>query len=128
MCKSGEKIDIAVSWFRQRLIRKVFNKYSHVVAKIIVEKHQNQNSEENKTVQSGKFPGLFTHDEIKNPTAWNKSRSEVEPLASPKFGAHVTVAGNEDISDDILKTAAQISEEMQHKLLQEQKLKEEKKA
>ena len=57
----------AVSWFRQRLIRKVFNKYSQVVAKIIVEKHQNQNSEEKKTVQSGKFPGLFTHDEIKNP-------------------------------------------------------------
>ena len=78
------------------------------------------NSDVKKTVQSDKFPGLFTLDELENPTAWNKSRSEVEPLVSPKLGVSVSATGTEDASDDILKSAAQISEEMERKLLEEQ--------
>ena len=117
----------AVSWYRKRLLRKVFKKYHRVITKIIADRHLKKKNIVKVRKGSADFPSLFSQDDVQNPKAWNKNKSEVEPLLSPKV--NVGDAGKvEDgkTPDEIAKTAIEIAAEMEQKLLEEQRLKDEK--
>ena len=117
----------AVSWYRKRLLRKVFKKYHRVITKIIADRHLKKKNIVKVRKGSADFPSLFSQDDVQNPKAWNKNKSEVEPLLSPK----VNLGDAEKVEDgktpdEIAKTAVEIAAEMEQKLLEEQRLKDEK--
>ena len=74
----------AVSWYRRDCYARYSKNTIRVITKIIADRHLKKKNIVKVRKGSADFPSLFSQDDVQNPKAWNKNKSEVEPLLSPK--------------------------------------------